>query len=497
MKKLAAVAGLALALSACSSSITEPASPSTPLGTPSATPTATPEPEPEPEPVRNPYEAGAERDWSIDLVDEPSAVVYDRQSGTVVVAIESRRGTMLEAYSVSNSGRTLPTWDYEVADGGVVGSMDASSGLVFVQVGKSDDLVILNARNGAEELRWTRSHVLDPDIPELVGAYDSGGGIVKLGRDSVLTAIVDETGDVIKDERLFMLDQSTDELTVGTDIVNTHLASRAGTAFIAYPEMSLVFGEECWSATDGIVCTTTDDGELSVVEYDRRGNALAVTEIDRNAAAIVYEPVAFNGDVTAEELAEALAQDVADAGDSEPGAETDTADADTDGTDGDGTGETDAGESDSGETDTGESSTDDTSTAEPDTGDTSADDTSTGDSGTAEPDTEATGADDAAADTSAPDDDELVSEDDIGGQSVFPATRTPAILHDGTWITDLPADAEPLRRGAPFALLGERLINVVTSEELLDTTVLVGEGHSSDMFFEWDGQTLHYLRPLG
>lgn len=497
MKKLAAVAGLALALSACSSSITEPASPSTPLGTPSATPTATPEPEPEPEPVRNPYEAGAERDWSIDLVDEPSAVVYDRQSGTVVVAIESRRGTMLEAYSVSNSGRTLPTWDYEVADGGVVGSMDASSGLVFVQVGKSDDLVILNARNGAEELRWTRSHVLDPDIPELVGAYDSGGGIVKLGRDSVLTAIVDETGDVIKDERLFMLDQSTDELTVGTDIVNTHLASRAGTAFIAYPEMSLVFGEECWSATDGIVCTTTDDGELSVVEYDRRGNALAVTEIDRNAAAIVYEPVAFNGDVTAEELAEALAQDVADAGDSEPGAETDTADADTDGTDGDGTGETDAGESDAGETDTGESSTDDTSTAEPDTGDTSADDTSTGDSGTAEPDTEATGADDAAADTSAPDDDELVGEDDIGGQSVFPATRTPAILHDGTWITDLPADAEPLRRGAPFALLGERLINVVTSEELLDTTVLVGEGHSSDMFFEWDGQTLHYLRPLG
>lgn len=453
MKKLAAVAGLALALSACSSSITEPASPSTPLGTPSATPTATPEPEPEPEPVRNPYEAGAERDWSIDLVDEPSAVVYDRQSGTVVVALESRRGTMLEAYSVSNSGRTLPTWNYEVADGGVVGSMDASSGLVFVQVGKSDDLVILNARNGAEELRWTRSHVLDPDIPELVGAYDSGGGIAKLGRDSVLTAIVDETGDVINDERLFMLDQSTDELTVGTDIVNTHLASRAGTAFIAYPEMSLVFGEECWSATDGIVCTTTDDGELSVVEYDRRGNALAVTKIDRNAAAIVYEPVAFNGDVTAAELAEALAQDAADAGDSEPGAETDTADAGTDVTD--------------------------------------------GDSGTAEPDTEATGADNAAADTSSPDDDKLVSEDDIGGQSVFPATRTPAILHDGTWITDLPADAEPLRRGAPFALLGERLINVVTSEELLDTTVLVGKGHSSDMFFEWDGQTLHYLRPLG
>lgn len=458
MKKLAAVAGLALALSACSSSITEPASPSTPLGTPSATPTATPEPEPEPEPVRNPYEAGAERDWSIDLVDEPSAVVYDRQSGTVVVALESRRGTMLEAYSVSNSGRTLPTWDYEVADGGVVGSMDASSGLVFVQVGKSDDLVILNARSGDEELVWTRAHVLDSDIPVLVGAYDSGGGIVKLGRDSVLTAIVDETGDVIKDERLFMLDQSTDELTVGTDIVNTHLASRAGTAFIAYPEMSLVFGEECWSATDGIVCTTTDDGGLSVVEYDRRGNALAVTEIDRNAAAIVYEPVAFNGDVTAEELAEALAEDV--------GGET---------------GEPEA-------------------SASPDSSANPSDDASPSDgaspSESASPESSANPSDGASPSESAGGD-ELVGEDDIGGPSIFSAPRTPAMLHDGEWVTDLPASARALTRGAPFALLKDRLINVVTSEELLDTTVLVGEGHSSDMFFEWDGTTLHYLRPLG
>lgn len=473
MKKLAAAAGLTLALSACSSSITEPASPSTPLGTPSATLTATvePEPEPEPEPARNPYEAGAERDWSIDLAGQPSSIVYDRQSGTIAVALESRRGTRVEAFSVSNSGRTLPVWDYEVADGGVIGSMDAASGLVFVQVGNSgdpDDLIILNARNGGEEMRWTRSHVLDPDIPMLVGAYDSGGGIVKLGRDSVLAAIVDESGDVIKDERLFMLDQSTDELTLGTEVVNTHLASRAGTAFIVYPEMSLVFGEECWSATDGIVCTTTDDGELSVVEYDRRGNALAVTEIDRNAAAIVYEPVAFNGDVTAEELAEALAEDVNR--DSYPGLDPD---------DEPGTEETEEIEKTGDPGDPGDPG-DMGAPAEADDPGTEETDAITNDS----PVTDAQN-------------DALVGEDDIGGTSIYPETRIPAMLHDGEWIIDLPADAELLRRAAPFAFLDDQLVNVITGDELLDNVVLVGVGQSSDMFFEWDGTTLYYLRPLG
>ena len=472
MKKLAVAAGLTLALSACSSSITEPASPSTPLGTPSAIPTATvePEPEPEPEPARNPYEAGAERDWSIDLAGQPSSIVYDRQSGTIAVALESRRGTRVEAFSVSNSGRTLPVWDYEVADGGVIGSMDAASGLVFVQVGNSgdpDDLVILNARNGGEEMRWTRSHVLDPDIPMLVGAYDSGGGIVKLGRDSVLAAIVDESGDVIKDERLFMLDQSTDELTLGTDIVNTHLASRAGTAFIVYPEMSLVFGEECWAASDGIVCIMAEGDELSVVEHDRRGNTLAVTEINENSAAITYEPVAFNGDVTAEELADALAEDVSRDSDpnDEPGAEETWESEQAD----------DLGDSD-------------------DLGDVD------GTGAPAEADDPATGeTDEAASDAPVTDahGDALVGEDDIGGASIYPKTRIPAMLHDGEWFTDLPADAEPLRRAAPFAFIGERLVSLITSGELLDNEVLVGVGQSSDMFFEWDGTTLYYLRPLG
>ncbi len=486
MRKLAAAAGMTLMLSACSSSITEPASPSTPLS-PSSTPTVTSTPEPEPELVRNPYEAGAERDWSIDLMDKPSAVTYDRQSGTVIVALESQRGTLLEAFSVSNSGRTLPVWDFDIDDGGVLGSIDAASGLVFVQVGASetpDDLIVLNARSGEEELRWSRAHVLDPDVPMLVGAYDSGGGIVKHGRDSVLAAIVEETGKVISDERLFMLDQSSDEATIGDNIVNTHLASRAGTAFIVYPELSVVFGEECWSVSDGIVCTTVDDGDLSVIEYDRRGNSLAVTEIDEFAAAIVYEPAAFNADVTAKELADALAKPVARELPQVNEPESDGSnDAD---------GVPDAGDPNN-VGGIGEEPT------EP-PGDVSPDEASTPDRPAADA-TPAPPADDPTTDvdseTPGAEGDALESEDDVGGSSIFPSDRIPAMLHDGQWVTDLPADVEVLTRGAPFGLFGDRLINVVTQEELLDSTVLIGQGRSSDMFFEWDGATLSYLRPLG
>lgn len=55
-------------------------------------------------------------------------------------------------------------------------------------------------------------------VPLLVGAYDSGVGIAKLGRDSVSAAIMDSTGRVIADERLFMLNSTTDAIDAGADM---------------------------------------------------------------------------------------------------------------------------------------------------------------------------------------------------------------------------------------------------------------------------------------
>lgn len=410
-------AAIALALAGCTwmlagcSDVTKPASP-TP--TPSSSSESTqPTPEataaPLPEPVRNPYEGGAEREWAVELADRPSSVVYDRQSGTLVAAIAAARGTQLHAFSVANSGRTLPIWTYEVPDAAGIIAMDASSGSVFVSVGSGaagsrsgasreeptagatpagkitpdaepSDLIVLSARSGAEELRWSRAHVLDTEVPRLVGAYDSGAGIARLGRDSVLAAVIDVGGDAVKDKRLFTADG---EVRIGADIIDTGIPARSGTTFITFPQLSEVSGDECWSVTDGIVCV--DAGQ--VVEYDERGNLRRATALSARSAGSLYHVQGMDPDVTAGELASALAE-------------------------------------------TGE-----------------------GDHAT-------------------------------------------AVLAAGRWLTDIPAGAELLERDAPFALVGKGIVNLATGEALTDDG-LAGEGRSADMFFEWDGSALHYLRPLG
>ncbi|MCI7305931.1 MAG: hypothetical protein MR522_06690 [Trueperella sp.] len=384
-------AAIALVLTGCTwmlagcSDVTKPASPTpTPSSSsPSAQPTPEARPAPLPEPVRNPYQGGAERAWSVELADRPSSVVYDRQSGTLVAALAAARGTQLHAFSVASSGRTLPTWTYEIPDGAELIAMDASSGSVFVSVGlgtEPSDLIVLSARSGAEELRWSRAHVLDTEVPRLVGAYDSGAGIARLGRDSVLAAVIDVGGDAVKDKRLFTADG---EVTIGADIIDTGIPARSGTTFITFPQLSEVSGDECWSVTDGIVCV--DAGQ--VVEYDERGNLRRATALSARSAGSLYHVQGMDPDVTAGELASALAE-------------------------------------------TGE-----------------------GDHAT-------------------------------------------AVLAAGRWLTDIPAGAELLERGAPFALVGKGIVNLATGEALTDDG-LAGEGRSADMFFEWDGSALHYLRPLG
>lgn len=410
-------AAIALVLTGCTwmlagcSDVTKPASPApTPSSSsPSAQPTPEARAAPLPEPVRNPYQGGAERAWSVELADRPSSVVYDRQSGTLVAALAAARGTQLHAFSVASSGRTLPTWTYEIPDGAELIAMDASSGSVFVSVGSGtagagsgasreesavgvapgssaapdtepSDLIVLSARSGAEELRWSGAHVLDTEVPRLVGAYDAGAGIARLGRDSVLAAVIDAGGDAVKDKRLFTADG---EVTIGADIINTGIPARSGTTFITFPQLSEVGGDECWSVTDGIVCV--DAGQ--VVEYDERGNLRRTTPLSARSAGSLYHVQGMDPDVTAGELAAALAE-------------------------------------------TGE-----------------------------------------------------------GDQAT-------AVLAAGRWLTDIPAGAELLERGAPFALVGKGIVNLATGEALTDDG-LAGEGRSADMFFEWDGSALHYLRPLG
>lgn len=501
-RKLAvAITAAALALGACTSSVTQPAAPKTPKTIPS-TAAASSEPA---KSTRNPYEAGATRDWNIDLEAEPFAVTYDRQSGTAVAALNEPGGVTLHAFQISNSGRAVASWSYALPQDDELLKIDAASGRVYISTasagsGQNDpadqadggqeasaaarsdrqpsDLIVLDARRGKESFRWAKANALDTDVPYLVGAYDSGAGIVKQGREKILAAIVDDTGKVTNDERLFILDDAAGAISIEADLVNTSLPPEgpqhplSGTASILYPHVGIVSGADCWATSDGAVCVgvareeSNESGkkaakpkitepapegkEAHIVEYDERANVLHVRTAGANSAALRYAPVALNSDVTAKELAEALAQPVADA--AQPGGE-DAASQDSAG-------------------------------------------------GQTQPDTE-------AKDGGAPAKNEAGGVAEGGGEQtaagtdvvdLFAAERVPAMLHAGKW-TELDGSDQPLNlanmlleRGAPYTASG---MNVLTGEKVAEGTVIVGSGNSADMFFEWDGQTLHYLKPKG
>lgn len=454
MRRLAAIAAILIALAGCTS-VTTPASPSTPSRStpePTSSPTATPSPH---TPARNPYEGGAERAWAVNLPGEPSALVFDRQSGTLVAAVADGHGTRLHAFAVSNSGRTLPAWSYTIPDAAPLARMDAASGSIYLSVGEDQptDLIILGARSGTEELRWSRAHVLDTEVPFLVGAYDSGGGIARLGRDSVLAAMIDNKGRILSDQRIFMAGTSTDSITAGTDIINTRLPGAAGTTFIVYPEMSVVHGEACWSMVDGIVCISSGADGRSVLEYDRRGYRLRQTPLTEGSAGMVYDVQAINADTTSKEFASALTAKVNEHSEDAKGGQPSEGPSDEPRGRG-------AGSSNDGHEPAGEAAEPTDAAAEP-----------------------SNGGDEPSSTT----------------PTASPTTpeRTPAILSDGRWVTEIPQGAEPLKRGAPYGIVNKTVTHLVTGKALADNLVLAGAGQSADMFFEWDGTKLHYLRPLG
>lgn len=409
-----ATAGV-VALVGCSPSIVQsPASPEPSETTePSPAPSASEEPTDEPTivDVRNPYEAGALPDWSVEIPSQPDAVVYDRQSGTLVAVVDDE----LLAYEVTNSGRTLERWSYPLP--GPVMSLDATNGRIYLSIGTEvpDDFIILHAARGTEQLSWVQSNPLDSDAPLVVGMYDDGLGVIKLDRNSVVAAIINNEGDVIESSRVFYGDADLAELVPNHDLVpldnDGHLITYA-----VFPELETVTGTNCYSLIDGLVCTepyveepaddvTETDAEQSVdtettggvaniVEYDRSANPVRRTVVPAESAAVKYDLQSFNEDTTVRELARALAAEV---------------------------------------------------------------------------------------------DNEVV---------------VPAILSDGEWVEAdewASTDVTPLAYAAPFAANGEGVINLLTGDSLGTdgATVVRGAGSSDSMFFEWDGTSLTYLRPLG
>lgn len=502
-------------LAGCSSSgIFSPPAPASPdPTTPTQTPSSTVEPEPTHEPTReqgrNPYENGAERDWAVPVSEEPGLVAFDRQASTVVVATDDDGATVLTAFEVSSSGRTLMKWTYEVPEDQPVKSLDALSGKTYLSLGDSEqaasDLIILQSRNGDELYRWTSDNPLDQDIPEIVGAYDSGLGVIKEDRDLALAAIVDESGRVIDDGRVILGDEQAE---IGHDMIRIG-DDDGSNDFVFYPELERISGDECYSLEDGLVCiefsegeTRSDDGRAP--EADERTEDDVRTEGEESA-----EPEVTAGSENSNPLEDEPVSAMSD----EP--------TESDGPEADSESETESEPEADSQQEDGSGSRDDreltdlasaTKIVEYDRSGfqvriTEVDATTAAHNFTLY-------AMDYDTDTR-----ELASAlaEQLSALQLS-ETPQPAMLSDGRWVpqsrwqlpegvdmpdVDSPSNGlvnEPLFKGAPFVFAGEdqQLINVLTGEGINSegTTAIVGSGHSADMYFEWDGEELHYLRPL-
>ncbi|MFY9263226.1 MAG: hypothetical protein GX483_03965 [Actinomycetaceae bacterium] len=388
--------------------------------------------------ARHPYEAGASPDWSIEFSNKPLAIAYDRQSGTAVIVADDAGDATLYAFEVTNSGRTFERWTYRIPDGEQVRHIDAALGKIYVSVGTDEpvDLLIFHAVSGAEELVWSRSNPLDRNAPDVVGIYDDGVGVLKLDRDSVVAAILDDDGQVEDSERIFFGADALSDFAPQDGLVA--LDDEGGqTRYVFFPELKEVTGNECASLVDGLVCLEIERDETVIVEYDRNGFPVRNTEVDEHSAALTYQTIAFNDDTTVREYSRALQETV---GDSQ-----------------------------------------------------AADD-----------------ADEQGEDLANTDPDAQAGVKDVPHTGVVDrinlAERIPAIVHDGQWYAvDTWATGSDVlldKRGAPFALSTDSIpviINVLTGEQVNEegTLGIIGSGNADNMFFEWDGAYLTYLRPQG
>ncbi len=513
-------------LAGCSASgIFSPPAPASPdPTTPTQTPSSTVAPEPTHEPTqdqgRNPYENGAERDWAVPLAEEPVLVAFDRQASTVVVAMDDDGATVLTAFEVSSSGRTLMKWTYDVPEDQPVKSLDALSGKTYLSVGDREqaatDLIILQSRNGDELYRWTTDNPLDQDIPEIVGAYDSGLGVIKEDRDLALAAIVNESGRVIDDGRVILGDEQAE---IGHDMIR--IGDAVGSSdFVFYPELERVSGDECYSLEDGLVCIEfsegRDTGDANPLEDEPVSGANDDSESNDGSAATAEpadqeSPLADQESPVSDEETEQSSQEESLSSASESDGEPEEGQTAAETTTDPEAPETDGPEDEPEPTDNRSVSA--TRIVEYDRSGfqvriTEVDATSAAHNF-------ALFAMDHDTDTR-----ELASAlaEQLSALQQS-ATPQPAMLSDGRWVphsrwqlpegVDVPANADlqvnglesnPLFKGAPFIFAGEeqQLINALTGEAINGdgTTAIVGSGHSADMFFEWDGEELYYLRPL-
>lgn len=333
--------GAALMLAACT-----PATPASPdPGPATSQPVQIPTPESTPterdiDPSRNPYEAGAEADWAIDVDAPVLTIAFDRQTGQLVVVTKAGEREELRAFEVTSSGRTFESWTYELDEGRSVARIDAAQGRIFVNTADTqptaettesaekpetsgqepgdtadiemsdvDDFLILSASRGTEIYRWSTSNPLDSAAPFIVGVFDDEVAVLKTDRDFLLAALLDDDGQLVDSQRM---GSPEGEIRTGSIRGSIVEISRSGDSaqYVMFPSMSEIEGSRCFGVVDGAVCFKRDETAqatpITVVEYDMNGYPVRSTTAQTQSAATVYDVVGMNADTTVRELGAAL-----------------------------------------------------------------------------------------------------------------------------------------------------------------------------------------------
>lgn len=474
-KVIALSSALLIALSGCTAALTPP-EPAAPKDAPAAS--QSPEDDAT-APIRlgsNPYDAGAERAWSVELSSPPSFVGYDKDTKMLIVAedgIGRLRHARISAYSVTEEG-TLLSWSTDLAGVRSVTAMALSGDAVYVNTLDNSgrvDFVSLDSEKGKVFTRWSYANQLDSDVPQIVTAAPQGVGVIKYGSTRITAAILNSAGEALDTYDVLMRGSSIDTPrdAYGKSIVELGEGAALSSAFEAeefpaqdslvvtekliYPSLAVIADGECYGASDGVVCVKeaassqeesasslkkAASRKIEVTEYDLAGHSMRVSIADERSAAAQLSLVSVNSDATARQISDALLMDYP------------------------------AEQEDRGEdsnTDRGEN-----------------------------------GNEDSNADA---------NEDDDAGLSEQTKTRLAAILYDGEWIEQKQwaqpdklnvADAAALAGQAPlYQLSSGEIISARSGKQITAEGAIgyVGLGQSASMLFEYSEGVLYYLEPLG
>lgn len=285
-----------------------------------------------------PAESGLERTWSMALESTPEQIAVSEQRDFVVILLQKQ----LVAFRLVNETNLLEQWRFNIENGQVENLLIGGDQVYFNISGERPDLQAVNLRSGDQTFSWHKMHSLDTEVPQIVGFYQRGLGVIKQGRNSFTAAILNSHGESVVDKTLYQ--QNETKTVIETNFPNSLVASgiveNGFQQFIFFPSLEVISASNCFSLVQGAVCTrlnnltqtdSVDDSadqtaELNqnsassgsvdaspnseilgeVIEYDQFGQLQQTHDVRANSAVLQRTFLGGLPELTPDQLATAL-----------------------------------------------------------------------------------------------------------------------------------------------------------------------------------------------